>query len=49
MQGDRERCLAAGADEYLSKPVNLKVLVREMERCCGSDCAQRRSHTLRCE
>ena len=26
MPADRDRCLAAGADEYISKPVNLKLL-----------------------
>jgi PAS domain S-box-containing protein len=31
MPGDRERCLAAGANEYLSKPVNLKKLVEVIE------------------
>jgi CheY-like chemotaxis protein len=27
MEGDRDRCLAAGADEYISKPIKLKQLV----------------------
>ncbi len=31
MEGDRERCLAAGADEYLAKPVNLPQLERVIE------------------
>lgn len=32
MQGDRERALAAGFDGYLTKPVNLKALLAEIQR-----------------
>jgi PAS domain S-box-containing protein len=31
MPGDRERCLAAGANDYLSKPISLKGLVETIE------------------
>ncbi len=31
MPGDRERCLEAGANEYMSKPVSLKSLVKTIE------------------
>jgi len=36
MPGDKERCLEAGANEYLSKPVNLKMLVKVIERLIQS-------------
>ena len=32
MPGDRERCLQAGANDYLSKPVSMKDLVEAIER-----------------
>jgi len=31
MPGDREKCLEAGADEYMSKPVGLKKLIETIE------------------
>ena len=32
MSGDRDRCIAAGADDYLSKPVNLAQLVTSIDQ-----------------
>jgi CheY-like chemotaxis protein len=32
MPGDRERCLSAGASEYMSKPVSLKELLTHIHR-----------------
>jgi PAS domain S-box-containing protein len=33
MQGDRELCVAAGMDDYVSKPVRVEELVGALERC----------------
>ena len=36
MQGDRELCLAAGMDDYISKPVNMEDLKRALEKACAA-------------
>lgn len=33
MQGDREACLAAGMDDYVSKPIQVEQLVAALSRC----------------
>ena len=35
MKGDRERCLAAGMEEYLTKPFDFQVLFYLVERTAG--------------
>ena len=37
MKGDREKCLQAGASEYVSKPINMKELLQKMEHLLNQE------------
>ncbi|RNC82133.1 MAG: PAS domain S-box protein [Phycisphaera sp.] len=38
MAGDRERCIEAGCQEYLTKPIKSAILVESCQRLLGYDC-----------
>jgi CheY-like chemotaxis protein len=42
MQGDRERCLAAGMDSYIAKPIRARELIELLEKF--SDAAQKEAN-----
>lgn len=37
MEGDREKCIAAGMDDYISKPVTMQSLYSALDRYIGLD------------
>ena len=43
LKGDRERCLEAGMDDYLPKPISPKALLEKVEKWMRHGMEQQRS------
>jgi CheY-like chemotaxis protein len=43
LKGDRERCIEAGMDDYLPKPISPKALLDKIERWAGDKAGDRRN------
>ena len=45
MEGDRDRCLQTGMDDYLSKPIERKTLLANLQRWLRDDSDESESET----
>ena len=49
MKGDRERCLEAGMDEYVGKPIQASELYAAVDRLCGTGAPREKTEADRAE